>query len=928
LSRFIERDELSYQSIYFAKAYLTDFLLSDSKMGGLSIFVTGATGYVGGRLVPALLRDGYRVRCLAREPRKLEERPWRNDPNVDVVTGDLSNIDQLVKQLQGFSVAYFLVHSMEASGGKYAQRDLLLASNFAEAAKLAGVDRIIYLGGLGELGDGLSQHLRSRRQVEETLGLTGIPVTTFRAAMIIGSGSASFEILRYLVERLPVMVTPSWVTTESQPVAISDVLHWLVRCLEVPETIGKTLEIGGADILPYRELMRIMAEELQIPKRWIVPVPILTPKLSSLWISLVTPVSYKIARPLAEGLRNRVVVTDDITQRLMPHEALGVRDAIKRALHKIELNEVETRWSVAGPILGDPHWAGGKVFTDQRSVMINADPASVFAAVCRIGGGNGWYAGDILWRIRGWMDTVVGGPGLRRGRRDSERVEFGEALDFWRVIGIDRDRSLSLLAEMKMPGVAMLNFDLKPEADKPESDKSKGNEPKSDGVRTQLTMTARYRPRGLMGILYWYAVVPLHNIVFGGMLKGIKKAAEKSRLNDPNLDLESAGTQSPSLMQAPVPGYGRARLWLGISGVGTMVTLATAALVFGISSRFIPAGPALWSTHIIGLLGFFSLYILIQLPFDFLGGYWLPKSYGRSHPPLAIFVVNLLRGILTHGALLLGSATLIMIASGYAGRIGMVVAGMFITLCMLSLRTQIASIMARLEFGSASSQPGSQAEQLEVIHVRCDDEGFTGGITGLLRPRSQLLPARWQEILESEGTDLVISRRKLAVKTGSWLRGRIVALSFTAAGLIFASLMVVTADLGTASGTIQFSLWFSLWSFLGLLTLPTLSRQGVIEIDERAQAEGYPTSLRRMVTERLDRLQDGEPARPSFVETIFHPVPSVENRLEGPRSHQVIGYWDAARTSIYISVAGLGLLGRAVHCNCGRPALWVFLPTD
>lgn len=335
-------------------------------MVGQSVFVTGATGYVGGRLVPALLQAGYTVRCLAREPRKLRERPWRNDPNVDVVSGDLSSLELTVEQLRGCSVAYFLVHSMETSGGKYAERDLQLASNFAQAAAVAGVERIIYLGGLGELGDGLSKHLRSRREVENMLASSGLPVTTFRAAMIIGSGSASFEILRYLVERLPIMVTPSWVSTESQPVAIADVLHWLVRCLSVPETTGQTLEIGGADILPYRELMRIMAEELRIPKRLVLPVPILTPRLSSLWIGLVTPVSYKIARPLAEGLRNRVVVTNDTTQRLMPHSALGVREAIQRALHKIELNEVETRWSVAGPIAGDPEWAGGKVFTDQR----------------------------------------------------------------------------------------------------------------------------------------------------------------------------------------------------------------------------------------------------------------------------------------------------------------------------------------------------------------------------------------------------------------------------------------------------------------------------------------------------------------------------------------------------------------------------------
>lgn len=872
-----------------------------------SIFVTGATGYVGGRLVPALLRAGYAVRCLAREPRKLEERPWRGDSKVDVVAGDLSDVGQIVEQLQGCSVAYFLVHSMEASGGKYAERDLQLASNFAQAAAIAGVQRIIYLGGLGELGDGLSRHLRSRREVEEMLASTGVPVTTFRAAMIIGSGSASFEILRYLVERLPVMVTPSWVTTESQPVAIIDVLHWLVRCLEVPETIGQTMEIGGPDILPYRDLMRIMAEELHIPRRLIVPVPILTPRLSSLWISLVTPVSYKIARPLAEGLRNRVVVIDDKTQRLMPHESLGVRDAIKRALQKIESNEVETRWSVAGPILGDPHWAGGKVFTDQRSVMINADSASVFAAVCRIGGGNGWYAGDVLWRLRGWMDTLVGGPGLRRGRRHSERVEFGEALDFWRVVGIDRDRSLALLAEMKLPGVAMLNFDLDSEG---ESD------------RTKLTMTARYRPKGLMGILYWYAVVPLHNIVFGGMLKGIRKTAEMTHFKKTN-SVSDAPKETKT-----APGYGRARLWLGISAVGTMVTLSTMALAFGIPSQFQPGADASLGTQVIGLLMFFIVYAMIQFPFDFMGGYWLPKRFGRSHPNLGEYLGGLFRGVASHSSLLLATAILIMLAGKYAGVAGTLAAGLVISFLLLRLRVPIASVMSRLEIVPDPAVPTRSDEKLDVASATSSDEGFTGGIVGVLRPRFQILPMKWREVLGPEGFDLAVSRRNWAMKTGSWRRGRMVALFFTATGLLVAALLVGQAQLGSAWGTIQLSLWFSLWSFLGLLTLPTLSRRGVIEIDERAQAEGHSANLMRANTERLDRLQDGEPMRPSLVETIFHPVPSVENRLEGPRSHQVIGFWDAARTSIYLSLSGLGLLGRAVHCNCGRPSLWVFLPTD
>lgn len=424
----------------------------------------------------------------------------------------MSDVLRLTLQLEGCDAAYYLVHSMVASGKEYAERDSQLASNFAEAAAKSGVKRIIYLGGLGEMGEGLSQHLRSRRQVEESLASTGLPVTTLRAAMIIGAGSASFEILRYLVERLPVMVTPSWVKTECQPVAIADVLYWLVECLRVRETTGQTLEIGGPDVLPYRQLMRIMAEELHLPSRVIVSLPVLTPKLSSLWISLVTPVSYRIARPLGEGLKNRVVVTDGKTQRLMPHKALGVRDAIHQALRQVDANDVETRWSAAGPVPGDPHWAGGKVFTDRRSVTIDAQPSAVFAAVCRIGGGNGWYAGDILWRIRGWMDKLVGGPGLRRGRRNAERVEFGEALDFWRVVGIDHERSLLLRAEMKLPGEAMLNFEL-------ETERSSG--------KTKLVMIARFRPKGLLGITYWYAVLPLHHIVFGGMLEGIRNAAER-----------------------------------------------------------------------------------------------------------------------------------------------------------------------------------------------------------------------------------------------------------------------------------------------------------------------------------------------------------------------------------------------------------------
>ncbi len=499
--------------------------------------MTGSTGYVGGRLVPHLLEHGYPVRCIAREPRKLEARSWRNNPLVEVVRGDLSNVAELAEQARDCSIAYYLVHSMVASGREYAERDSALARSFAQAAAQANLKRIIYLGGLGELGANLSEHLRSRRELEKTLGSCGVPVTTLRAAMIIGSGSASFEILRYLVERLPIMITPRWVETESQPVAIDDVLQWLVECLHRSETTGLDLEIGGPDVLSYRQLMQIMADELGLRKRVIVGVPILTPRLSSAWISLITPVSYRIARPLADGLRNRVVVNDDTAMKLMPHQVLGVREAIHRALANTRRGMVVTRWSAAGPIPGDPHWSGGKVYIDQRSIEVDAPPMAVFAAVCRVGGGHGWYAGDILWRIRGWMDQFVGGPGLRRGRRDPEKVEFGEALDFWRVVGIERGKSLLLHAEMKLPGTAQLEFSM---------------DPVGTGGPTKLTMTARFRPRGILGILYWYAVVPLHNIVFGGMLKGIKRAAEMlepTEQTNPTVANAAKTTKSPGESQ-------------------------------------------------------------------------------------------------------------------------------------------------------------------------------------------------------------------------------------------------------------------------------------------------------------------------------------------------------------------------------------------
>lgn len=403
---------------------------------------------------------------------------------------------------------------MMAAGREYRDRDRLLARTFAEAASAAGLERIIYLGGLGETGEYLSEHLNSRREVETALGSGSVPVTVFRAAMIIGSGSASFEILRYLVERLPVMVTPRWVSTECQPIAVQNVLHYLVACLGCPDTVGRTLDIGGADVMTYREIMQRMAAALGLRKRSIVPVPVLTPRLSSLWIHLVTPISHRIARPLAEGLRNRVVCRDDSANRLMPQRLLTIREAIDSALGNTRGHNVETAWFDAGPIPGDPDWAGGKVFVDQRAAEVDAPADVVYRAVSRIGGDQGYYAADWLWRLRGRMDRLIGGPGLRRGRRDPEHLAFGEALDFWRVTAVEPNRRLELRAEMKLPGEALLSFEVHPDA--------------RDAAKCTLIQTARFKPRGLIGLAYWYAVLPLHGLVFNGMLNGIRRAAEQA----------------------------------------------------------------------------------------------------------------------------------------------------------------------------------------------------------------------------------------------------------------------------------------------------------------------------------------------------------------------------------------------------------------
>ncbi|TVR12140.1 MAG: SDR family oxidoreductase [Planctomycetota bacterium] len=485
--------------------------ISHAPPGAKPVLVTGATGYIGGRLVPWLLACGWQVRVVVRSQKKVLARPWAQDPRVTVITLDLEEQTSLTNAMRGCGAAYYLVHSMISAGASFQDFDRRLAESFATAAAQANLERIIYLGGLGEEGSTLSAHLASRRAVEHALAAGPVPLTALRAGVILGSGSASFEILRYLVERLPCMVTPRWVRTECQPIAVRNVLYALVSCLTTPPTIGATLDLGGPDILTYQELMQVMARALELPPRWIIPVPILSPRLSSWWIHLVTPIDHRLARPLAEGLRNRVVCSDNRACELMPQTLLDVQTAIKLALRRTRGGSIETRWSDAGAMPGDPQWAGGTVLNDTRMRSTRASADELFTHLSRIGGEHGWFATDALWRVRGFLDRLVGGPGLRRGRRDQQRLSLGDAVDFWRVSNIQPHTSLELAAEMRLPGEARLHWRII----------DRGN-------RRILIQQARFRPHGLWGILYWYSVLPLHGLVFPRMLSGIIKAAERS----------------------------------------------------------------------------------------------------------------------------------------------------------------------------------------------------------------------------------------------------------------------------------------------------------------------------------------------------------------------------------------------------------------
>jgi len=486
----------------------------------LNCLVTGASGYIGGRLVPELLSAGYAVRCMARDPGKVSDRPWSGD--VEIAVADVMDASAVRRALEGMDVAYYLIHSL-GTDASFERRDRAAAETFAAAAKAAGVQRIVYLGGIiSGLAGELSPHLRSRAEVGDILQASGVPTAALQAAVIIGSGSASFEMLRYLTERLPAMVTPRWVNTRIQPIAVRDVLRYLVGSATLPAEVSRRFDIGGPDVLTYAEMMRRYAEVAGLTPRIIVQVPLLTPRLSSLWVGLVTPVPASLARPLVESLRNEVVCSEhDIAEYIPdpPEGLLPLREAIALALRYTREGVLSTRWSSAAtpgapsdPLPTDPSWAGGSLYVDARNSVVRASPATLWRVIEGIGGETGWYSFPAAWAVRGLLDRLAGGVGLRRGRRDPRHLLTGDALDFWRVEAIEPGKLLRLRAEMKLPGLAWLEM-------------SVGQD--YDGLTT-YSQRAIFRPRGLAGHAYWRSISPFHSVVFGGMLQNITAAAERA----------------------------------------------------------------------------------------------------------------------------------------------------------------------------------------------------------------------------------------------------------------------------------------------------------------------------------------------------------------------------------------------------------------
>jgi uncharacterized protein YbjT (DUF2867 family) len=480
------------------------------------VLVTGVTGYIGGRLVPELLKAGHRVRVMARSPRRLDRREWRH--RVEVVEADASEPDQVARAVERVEIAYYLIHALN-TGSRFEARDRHTARTFASACREADVGRIVYLGGLHPDGEELSPHLGSRREVGEILLSSGVPTTVLRAAVILGSGSASFEMLRYLADRLPVMLTPRWLNTRIQPIAVRDVLHYLVGAAAIPPEVNRGFDIGGPDVLTYRDMLQRYAAVAGLSPRRIVTLPLLTPSLSSHWVGLVTPVPNGIARPLVDSLVHEVVCKEHDIARYVadpPGGLTGFDRAVELALKRVRDLDVTTSWASAAtagapsdPLPSDPAWAGGSLYVDERERVVDAEPDRLWSVITGIGGLRGWYSWRLGWWTRGVLDRVVGGPGLRRGRRHPDTLAVGDPLDWWRVEEIEDGRLLRLRAEMRLPGLAWLELVVD-----------------AAGDRTVFRQRALFHPHGLPGVLYWWAIRPFHGVVFGGMQRNIARAAE------------------------------------------------------------------------------------------------------------------------------------------------------------------------------------------------------------------------------------------------------------------------------------------------------------------------------------------------------------------------------------------------------------------
>lgn len=474
------------------------------------ILVTGATGYVGGRLVPRLLEAGYRVRCLVRDPARLEGRPWRKQ--VEVVGGDALDLRVLTDAMRDVSVAYYLIHGLQ--GGKVnAERDLQVARNFASAADEAGIQRIIYLGELVDPTDNLSPYLRSRHETGYMLRYSRVPVTEIRAGMIVGSGSVLFEMIRYLTEREPLLVCPAWYFSLAQPIAIRDVLAYLIAALETPESLNRVIEVGGPTRLTYAEMLLEYAKERGL-KRRLIRTPFYAPRLSAYWVHMVTPIHWRVVAPLIEGLRAELIVRDDAARKIFPQiQPIGFRTAVHLALNRVQRDNVETSWMDAlviaqGDVKPYVFTVEEGMFVERRQTLLDLPAETVHRAYTGIGGARGWLYMDWAWALRGWMDKAIGGVGLRRGRRHPDEVRTGESLDFWRVEAVEQNHLLRLRAEMKVPGKAWLEFISEP----------------SDG-KTRFTVAAYFEPFGLPGLLYWYAMWPFHKFIFDGLTRRLASRA-------------------------------------------------------------------------------------------------------------------------------------------------------------------------------------------------------------------------------------------------------------------------------------------------------------------------------------------------------------------------------------------------------------------